>query len=96
MHQHAPSQIGDTEATRLLVASLETPDAEISLLRCRAIGNREWLALRRIETPEGPMFMLRLADVIDDEPTWESQYSDEAEALAVWEHVIDEYDNPHG
>lgn len=92
MQQHALSQIDEEEATRLLLARLRDPHTEA--LRTRAIGTREVLSLWRIETPERPMWMIRLADVIDNEPLHEFPYGDEGDALAVWEHLIEEYESP--
>lgn len=92
MQQHADSQIDEPEATRLLLATLRNPHTDA--LRTRAIGTREVLTLCRVETPERPMWLIRLADVIDDLASHEFQYGTESDALAVWDHLIEEYENP--
>lgn len=95
MHVHADSQFSDAEAFRILVAALNDPDCRgtLQLERAKAIGRTNALCRWSLESPHGSMHRVAIVRVIDGETMgFCCSYGDEADAIAVWEHIAETYD----
>lgn len=92
MDIHADSQITDEEATRLMLATLGSPEHRGSrrLAKGKAIGRQDMLGRWVTDTPEGPLHEVAHVRVLDGEPFWQAYYRDEDDALAVWDHLSEE------
>lgn len=91
MKTHADSQITDQEATRLIMAALTSPDqASLELVEGKAMSAHEMLGRWTVHTPEGPIHEVALVGVLDGEPQWSTYYREEADAISVWHHVVEE------
>lgn len=92
MATHAESQISDAEAIRLMMLALRSPDhaATYELVRGAAITSQEMIGRWTLDTPEGPLHRVAEVRVLDGEPSMEFFYRDEADAIAVWDHVVAE------
>lgn len=96
MIKHAESQVDDLETVRLIQATLRSADhaGSMRLVEALAISGSEMLGRWSIQTPEGPLFRVAILRVVDGEAMgFDASYRDEADALAVWEHLVEEVRN---
>jgi hypothetical protein len=92
---HAPSQITETETVRLLAAALRDPECRstMRLARAKVIGPHDMVGHWTIASPEGPLHRVAVVRVVDAEPMgWDEVYRDESDAIAVWAHLAETYD----
>lgn len=89
--QHADSQVDRTEALRLKMLALGSPEHRGSrrLVAAVAVSTQEMLGRWVLETPEGPLHTVAIVGLLDGQVReFSHDYREESDAVAVYDHVV--------